>query len=70
MELVAHGEAHQFMPGGMERDLVDAPAPAVMGAQFRQVAVGLPRQILNRLRADMAADRARLLAEPAGVEGV
>jgi hypothetical protein len=44
---MAHGERHQFMPGGMKLDPIDAIAEAVMGPQFRQLAIGQARELLH-----------------------
>ena len=83
VQAVADADPHQLVPGGVELDLVDAVAVAVVGAQLGLVLVGLgaPADRLPR-----AADRAqlarfalgplgalapqRLDQRPVGVEGV
>ena len=51
-------EAHQLVPGGVELDLVDAVAVAVVGAQHRRVLVGLVRRVAGLGRAGEGADGA------------
>jgi hypothetical protein len=58
MELVAHGECHEFVPCGVKLNLIDPTAPTIMSAQFRKVAVGLPRQVLHAGGTNPFADRA------------
>ena len=41
VEAVADGDLHQPVPRGVELDLVDAVAEAIVGAQLRRVGVGL-----------------------------
>ena len=53
MHLLGDRAAHQLVPGGMERDLVDPVAEAVVAAQHRRVLVGL-----------LAEPEGRGLAEP------
>jgi hypothetical protein len=43
MKFVAHGKCHELVPCGVKLDLIDPTAPAIMCAQFGEVAVGLPR---------------------------
>ena len=59
VQAVADADPHQLVPGGVELDLVDAVAVAVVGAQLGRVLVGLdaPADRLPR-----AADRAELAA--------
>ena len=61
---MATADAHQLVPGGVELDLVEAVAVAVVGAQLRPVLVGVaPRAIVCR-RAGMAPSaREPLLAQ-------
>jgi hypothetical protein len=47
--------AHQLVPGGVELDLVDPVAVAVVGAQLRRVLVGQPAPFLRPLAAGQAA---------------
>ena len=53
---VLHAEAEEPVPGGMELDLVDPLAEAVVRPQDRRVLVGEPSQ-LERLAAAEAAER-------------
>ena len=62
---VRDGDVQQLVPGGVELDLVDAVAVAVVRAQHRRVLVRLPAP-LERLAAGDLADRAdRSSAQPA-----
>ena len=64
VQLVLGRERHELVVGGVELDLVDAVAVAVVGDQLRRVLVGLtpPRE---RLAAPDAADLAHAVARPA-----
>ena len=42
---MADAEAHQLVPGGVELDLVDPVAVAIVGAELRRVLVRLPAQL-------------------------
>jgi len=44
---MAHGERHQFVPGRMKLDPIDAIAEAVVGPQFRQLTIGLACELLD-----------------------
>ena len=57
------GQRHQPVPRGVELDLVDAVAEAVVGAQLRRMLVGQASP-LQRLAAPGGADRLGLLARP------
>src|SRR6185295_12797767 len=48
----ADGPAHQPVPGGVELDLVDAGAVAVVGVQHGRMDVGEPRVLLRLRRRD------------------
>ena len=52
-------DLHQLVPGGMELDLVDAVAEAVVGAELRRVLVGLATPALGERAAGERADLAR-----------
>jgi len=54
VQAVGDVDVHELVPGGVELDLVDAVAEAVVGAQLRRVLVGEPAE-LDRLAA--ARDR-------------
>ena len=60
-------EPHQLVPGGVELDLVDAVAVAVVGAQLRRVLVGLRAPAsMRRAAAGDRADRGDPLLGPVG----
>ncbi len=59
VHLVLDAHLHQLVPGGVELDLVDPVAVAVVGAQDRLVLVREPAPLLLRLAADEAAELAR-----------
>ena len=62
---VRDGDVHQLVPGGVELDLVDPVAVAVVGAQDGRVLVRLPAP-LERLAARDLAERAGAVVGPAG----
>ena len=64
VQLVFHRGPEQLVPGGVELDLVDAVAVAVVGLQLRPVLVGEPSQLLRLGRAGELADRGDPLASP------
>ncbi len=66
VETVAHGSAHQRMPGGMEFHLVDPVAPAVVAAQHRRMLVGEPGLLAGDAGAGQAAERVQVVGGPVG----
>ena len=64
MHLLADGEPHQLMPGGMEVDRVDAVAEAVVRPQFRPVPVRLPGEQLHMGASDGSARSSQLRPRP------
>ena len=58
--------AQQLVPGGVELDLVDAVAVAVVGAELRRVLVGEGAEALGALAAGQRADRGDPLLGPVG----
>ena len=58
--------AEQRVVAGVELDLVDAAAEAVVRVQLRRVAVGQPRVVLHRLRAGLGAQRGQAAGGGAG----
>ena len=58
--------AQQLVPGGVELDLVDAVAVAIVGAELRRVLVGEGTEALGALAAGIGADRGDALLGPVG----
>ena len=65
MQRVLDAEPEQLVPGGVELDLVDPVAEAVVGAQLRRVLVREPSPF-ERLAAEQLAEPAQRLVRPAG----
>jgi hypothetical protein len=65
VDAVGDSGAEQLMPGGVELDLVDAPAVAVVAAEHGRVGVGLRGQAGRLLRAGQRADRPDRFGSPA-----
>lgn len=61
-----HRGVHQGVVGGVELDLVDPVAEAVVGTQLRLMAVGLVGPVLGLLAADIAAEAVKLVQVPCG----
>src|ERR1700686_5850569 len=66
MQLVLDAHLHELVPSGVEIDLVDAVAIAVVGAQYRLVLVGeSPPEILRPTPpSDQLAERGGALLGP------
>ena len=66
---MAHGERHQFVPGRMKLDPIDAIAEAVVGPQFRELTIGLACEFLDVSRADHLPCIPQFLLGPLCIEG-
>ena len=67
VQAVADADPHQLVPGGVELDLVDAVAEAVVGAQLGRVLVRLEAPSGSRLGApQIAPSSAGLVLGPVG----